>query len=200
MKKIIIFGGTFNPVHKGHRQILDALSCLEDIEKVYIIPTKIPPHKETDFLADEQQRLYMCKLLASHYNGVEVCDIELQRAGKSYTVDTLKAFKERFPECSLYITIGGDSVVSFTKWRNFKEILDIAGLICFSRGDVSSQEYTSALSELKSLGANITVLTDPIDTISSTQIRNALKSSDKVEQYLDSDIYNYIIEKQIYGD
>ncbi len=200
MKKIIIFGGTFNPVHKGHRQMLDALSCLEDVEKIYIIPTKIPPHKETDFLADEEQRLYMCKLLASHYDSAEVCDIELQRAGKSYTVDTLRSLKERFPDCSLYITVGGDSVVSFTKWRNYKEILDNAGLICFSRGDISSQEYTSALNELKDLGANITVLTDPIDNISSTRIRNALKSSDKVKQYLDLDIYNYIIENRIYGD
>lgn len=200
MKKIIIFGGTFNPVHKGHRQMLDALSSLENVEKIYIIPTKIPPHKESDFLADEQQRLHMCKLLASHYDRVEVCDIELQRAGKSYTVDTLRAFKERFPECSLYITIGGDSVVSFTKWRNYKEIIDNAGLICFSRGDVSSQEYTSALNELKGIGANVTLLTDPIDNISSTMIRNALKSSDTVKQYLDSDIYNYIIENRIYGD
>lgn len=200
MKKIIIFGGTFNPVHKGHRQMLDALSRFENVEKIYIIPTKIPPHKESDFLADEQQRLHMCKLLASHYDRVEVCDIELQRAGKSYTVDTLRAFKERFPECSLYITIGGDSVVSFTKWRNYKEIIDNAGLICFSRGDISSQEYTSALNELKGIGANVTLLTDPIDNISSTMIRNALKSSDTVKQYLDSDIYNYIIENRIYGD
>ena len=142
----------------------------------------------------------MCKLLASHYDLVEVCDIELQRAGKSYTVDTLRAFKERFPECSLYITIGGDSVVSFTKWRNYKEIIDNAGLICFSRGDISSQEYTSALNELKGIGANVTLLTDPIDNISSTMIRNALKSSDTVKQCLDSDIYNYIIENRIYGD
>lgn len=200
MKKIVIFGGTFNPVHKGHRQMLDALSGIKDVDKVYVIPTKTPPHKETDFLADEQQRLYMCKLLSSHYNNVEVCDIELKRTGKSYTIDTLRAFKERFPDSSLYITIGADSVVSFTKWKNYEEILKNAGLICFSRGDISTEQYACALDELKRNGAQILVLSNSIENISSTKIRNALKSKDDAKQYLDSDIYNYITENRIYGE
>ena len=93
---VAIFGGTFNPIHSGHREIINHLSNTPNVDKVIIIPTKIPPHKETDILADSQDRLNMCSIIASKYNNVEVSDIELLRYGKSYTIDTILTLQEEY--------------------------------------------------------------------------------------------------------
>lgn len=195
---VAIFGGTFNPIHIGHCEIIKHLSNNENIEKVIIIPTKIPPHKETDFLADSTHRVNMCDIVASDYDNVEVSDIELYREGKSYTIDTVKALGEKYKSQKLALTIGGDMLVSFELWKDYREILNRCTLITFKRANVLKSEYDCVINKLKSLGAEIIEISADITDVSSTQIRAELFSNGASE-LLDKRVKQYILNNNLYG-
>ena len=198
MGYITVFGGTFNPIHTGHQEIIKCLSTRADIDKVLLMPTKIPPHKSTDYLADENDRYNMCCLVASYFHNVEVSDIELFREGKSYTIDTVNTLCSLYPNKDLALTIGGDMLVSFTRWKQYQDILSKCTLFVFGRGDISESEHNNAISNLKGLGANIVLIDTAITNISSTEIRNSLKTNIN-STYLDSKVRDYIIDNNLYG-
>ncbi len=195
---VAIFGGTFNPIHIGHNEIIKHLNNISDIDKIILIPTKIPPHKNTDFLADAEHRYNMCKIIASNYSNVEVSDIELYREGKSYTIDTVKALESEYKNQKLALTVGGDMLVSFDCWKDYKEILEKCVLITFKRTGVSDIEYYNSIEKLRSSGANILDLNFTITDVSSTKIRSDF--SFKLDSNLiDKRVKNYILENNLYG-
>lgn len=195
---IAVFGGTFNPIHIGHSEIISCLSKQSDIEKIIIIPTKIPPHKEANLLADSIHRYNMCAIIASDYDNVEVSNIELNREGKSYTIDTISSLKSEYKNNKIALTIGGDMLVSFKKWKNYKEILSNCILFTFNRAGISCEEYQNAINSLKTEGAEIHSLDVQITDISSTKIRNDLTSEGECE-FLDKRIRDYILKNMLYG-
>ena len=195
---ITIFGGTFNPIHIGHCEILHELSLNKSVEKILLIPTKIPPHKSSDYLASQADRFNMCKIIASDYSNVEVSDIELYRQGKSYTIDTVNTLLELYPDKDIAITIGGDMLISFHTWKDYQSILQKCSVFTFKRADIPGDEYIAAINNLKALGANIIEIDRNITCVSSTQIRSELSSHNK-SAYLDDRINNYIIENNLYG-
>ncbi|MBQ8304446.1 MAG: nicotinate-nicotinamide nucleotide adenylyltransferase, partial [Clostridia bacterium] len=93
MKRIALFGGTFNPFHNAHFEMLEAVVKSNLADEILLVPTKLPPHKECDFLADETHRLKMCALAAQHFANVTACDMELKMQGKSYTFNTVSELK-----------------------------------------------------------------------------------------------------------
>ena len=198
MGLIVIFGGTFNPIHIGHRQIIDRLSNINEVEKIILIPTKIPPHKQVDFLAAESDRVNMCKLIASKYHNVEVSTIELKREGKSYTVDTLMSVQNLYPDKKIAITIGADMVVTFDEWKDYRKIIENSVIITFARIGTDRLAYALGIEQLKRLGAELLVLEDDILDVSSTQIRDHLSSGTSSEGLLDREIYDYICNNNVY--
>ena len=194
---IVIFGGTFNPIHIGHQQILDSLQKINNIDKIFLIPTKIPPHKAVDYLADKSDRINMCKIVASRYTNVEVSTIELDREGKSYTIDTLTAFGNIFPNADIAITIGADMLVTFKEWKNYKAILKVAKIITFYREDTDVILYRKSIDELRGMDAEIIEIDDAIVGISSTNIRDSLKQGMETE-FLNNDVLIYINEHKLY--
>lgn len=196
---VAIFGGTFNPIHVGHREILDKLSGIDNIEKIILIPTKIPPHKQVAFLASEEDRVNMCKLIASKYPNVEVSDLELRREGKSYTIDTLKSVKQIYPDKTVAITIGADMVVTFDEWKDYTDIIRNSVLITFSRAGTDQTIYNNGIKVLKNMGAQIIEIEEEITNVSSTQIRDALLSNSCTAGLLDTEVYEYILENKVYG-
>jgi nicotinate-nucleotide adenylyltransferase len=129
-----------------------------------------------------------------------VSDIELNREGKSYSVDTVLTIKKLYPNQKIAITIGADMLINFKKWFKYETILKNADIITFFRADSNKSSYEEAIKELKELGANIVCIDTAIDNISSTKIRELLKEGKSVNLYLDPDIKNYIIENQVYGE
>lgn len=196
MDTIVIFGGTFNPIHKGHEEIVDALSSLSVAYKILLIPTKIPPHKETDFLASETHRINMCNIIASRYNNVEVSDIELNRQGKSYTVDTVSELKKLYPKHKIALAVGADMITSFCQWKDYDKLIKEVKIFAFGRTNIESDDFKRAVMKLIDMGADITVIDKNITAVSSTEIRTDIV---KHTDLIDKEVLNYIIDNSVYG-
>ena len=199
MKNVVIFGGTFNPLHIGHIQIISALSNLDGINEVLLIPDKIPPHKECDFLASDEHRLNMCKIAAKKFPNVKVSDIELKRSGKSFTIDTVKDIKKANPDYNLSLAIGGDMLISFDKWKDYKELLSLCQIICLGRGGEDKKAFSEMIDSLEEMGAKILVIDNEITEISSSLLRANLQNKELLSKYIDSEILDYIFKNKVYG-
>jgi len=196
---IAVFGGTFNPIHLGHREIIEEILKIDGVEKVIVIPTKIPPHKTVNYMASEADRVTMCKLATEGLERVEVSDLELNRAGKSYTVDTVKTLCNQYRDKDIAITIGADMVVTFDEWKDYKTIVSLAKIITFARAGTDSEDYAKGINFLKDIGASIYNVDKKISDISSSMVRDALADGKDLNDLLSGRVLEYIIENKLYG-
>ena len=197
MTKIAIFGGTFNPLHIGHYEMLSALENDIAIDKILLLPDKIPPHKECDFMADDETRIKMCSLAAEDFSKAELCLIEFEREGKSYTYDTVKLLKQKYKGCELYFVCGGDMLVYFDKWYKYEELMKELSFIVFKRGDTDIAQFDACVKRFSEMGMKIIVKDELISTVSSTEIRSDFKNA---AHFLPTKIYDYLSKKGIYND
>lgn len=197
MENIVIFGGTFDPVHKGHTNLLEAVCREMSPDKVIVMPARIPPHKVTVGMAAGKDRLNMCRLAFSDYSNVTVSDFELKRTGKSYSYYTVKHFSEKYPHDKLWFVMGSDMLLYFDKWYRYEDILKLCGLICVSRNEGDRSELIKKADSLSSLG-EVKILTAAPFEISSTRIRDMLKNDLDTSRYMDETVVKYIKENNIY--
>ena len=192
MANVAILGGTFNPFHIGHYEMLNSVCNLDFIDKVLVMPDKIPPHKAFDCVVDDIHRQNMCDLVCEDFNKAELCLIEFEREGKSYTVDTLKLLKHKYPCDKFFVSIGGDMLTTLESWYNWQELISLTSFIAFNREGVSG--FEDAYKRLTAYGADIIIVDDKITDISSTKLRKKIEKS-----LLPERVYNYIVEKGIYN-
>lgn len=190
-----IFGGTFNPPHIGHYEMLRSLENNPDIEEIMLLPDRIPPHKVCDFLASDSDRINMCRLLSSDFKKTALCLIEFEREGKSYSIDTVRLLKRKYPQKSFAFVCGGDMLITFDKWYKYEELLREIPFIVFRREGCDGEEFDRRAEYFISLGMDLTVPTDKIPAVSSTFIRN---NAEKAREYLPKPIYEYIKNGGIY--
>ena len=132
--KILIYGGSFNPPHKGHRDAAAFAAQKLKADKLLIIPDCQPPHKEMERGAPSpEQRLEMCRLAFAGVRGALVSDIEIRRGGKSYTSDTLRALREKYPDAELWLLVGFDMFRTLHEWHEAGYILATAKIGAFPR-------------------------------------------------------------------
>ena len=199
--RIGIFGGTFNPVHIGHKRLAEEMKKKAQLDKIIIMPTFTPPHKAGKELADGSHRLEMCRLMFTE-DYYAVSDLELKRQGKSYTVDTLVALKEHYPEDELFLIIGSDMLLSFHEWRCYREIISMCTLCVASRLDKVSfadlSQYASDILNLDS-GKNEIILADiePCEC-SSTEVREKIREGTEVRSYVTDEVYDYLRMNLLY--
>lgn len=198
--KIGIFGGTFNPVHKGHVNALERVIEKVDLDRAIILPDRIPPHKSSEGLVSGEDRLNMCRMAFSSVLKAELSDWELKNDGKNYSVITLRHFHELYPEDRLYFIMGSDMLLSFEKWYRYDEILTLAGLICISRCDEDTAQLETAAEKLRVRNNVEIIIVDakPFE-ISSSQIREMLKKNIDCSCYLHKNVVQYIMENNLYG-
>ncbi len=196
MRKIAIFGGTFNPFHNAHLQVLEAVVKSNLADEILLMPTKLPPHKQCDFLADETHRLKMCALAAKRFDNVIACDMELKMQGKSYTFNTVTKLKNSF-DCEILFVCGGDMITTFNKWYRYEELLQIMSIIAVKRRGIDSAEFDKAVSFLKEKGGNVLCLNCEPTEISSSEIRQMNFS--QMKKYVPDFIAEYITENGLYG-
>ncbi len=167
-KKIIIYGGAFDPVHKGHVNVVDnILTKIDNIEKIIIVPSKAGPWKR-NFLTKGYHRLRMLNLVFDQYDNVEIDDFELKARGISYSYKLLEYMSEKYPDNELYIVIGEDQVLNFKKWEKYQKIIDQAQVLVSKRfnNNKNSDKINDICEEL-----NFQKLENDIIYISSTYIR-----------------------------
>ncbi len=192
MANIAIFGGTFNPFHIGHYQILSSICDLNFIDKVFVMPDKVPPHKVFDDVVDDKHRQNMCHIACEDFSKAELSLIEFERDGKSYTVDTVKLLKDKYPDDKFYIVIGGDMLSSLDTWYNWQELIKLTSFIAFNR--VGTLDFEKSYNRLCDLGADIKIVDSEIINVSSTELRQNIS-----KDLLPDKIYNYIVQKGIYN-
>ena len=130
--KIGIFGGAFNPVHEMHVLCAKAAAESLKLDKLIVVPTKVSPHKNTP-LAPAEHRINMLKIAFKGFDGVEVSDFEISRAGKSYSFITAEHFREEYKSAELFLIVGADMLSDFFTWKNPERILAAATLASFGR-------------------------------------------------------------------
>jgi nicotinate-nucleotide adenylyltransferase len=180
-----VFGGNFNPVHKGHLTLAnDALNLL-NLEKIFFVPAWKAPLKDNVISASFEDRYNMLKLAVSKTKFFEVLDLESRRKGISYTYDTIKKLIKK--EESLCLLIGEDQAINFKKWHKWEKILQIVDVYVFKRSK-KTQKYPKGLKALNT----------KIIEISSTDIRNRIKNGKPVDTLLPEEVLNYIKEHNLY--
>ena len=190
-----IFGGTFNPLHIGHYEMLSALEKDNRIEEIWLMPDRIPPHKVCDFLAEDRDRIEMCRIVAEDFKKARLCIAEFERQGKSYTYDTVTEFRKKYPEKSFTFVCGGDMLISFDKWYRYEELMRLIPFTVFRRTDTDNAQFDRMAQKLSSQGMEITVMDEVITAVSSSYIRNNFENS---RDLLPEKIYNYILDRGIY--
>lgn len=196
--KTVIFGGTFNPIHFGHLQIIESVSALADTEKVVVMPASLPPHKVCTDLANDADRYEMCRLATSGMEKVIVSDFELLRGGKSYTYETLKKLREMYPETDFALVCGGDMIVTFEEWYRYKDILNLAEIYAVRRVGIDQSEFDAAVRNLLNAGGRVKVLKNTVPGISSTEIRSLINKKPALKKYLPTTVIDYIRENKLY--
>jgi nicotinate-nucleotide adenylyltransferase len=206
LKRFGIFGGSFNPVHVGHLSIAQQILNGLKLERVVLMPAATPPHKLSDpDMASAEDRLEMCKLAAFNMHGLSVSDWELKRGGVSYTVETARAMRAAYgPDAQIFFLIGSDSLADLPQWFQIRELLELAHFAIADRRETPIQE--SLWSKLrKELGGEAdqklrdgVVPVERVD-VSSTLIRQLLRSNEKITGHLRRDVEEYIRKKGLYG-
>lgn len=191
-----IFGGTFNPFHIGHYEMLKALDNDENIEEIFVMPDKIPPHKVCDFLAEDTIRIEMCRIACEDFKKAKLCLVEFEREGKSYSYDTINHLKEIYPSKNFAFVCGGDMLVSFDKWYKYEEIIKQLPFIVFKRSDTNLNTFNECIEKFENMGMNIVLKDEVIPLVSSTGIRSNFKNN---KNLLPTKIYNFLTEREVYN-
>ena len=175
MERIGIYGGTYNPPHIGHLRAAEyAIDALK-LDRLLLIPTGVSPHKEMAAGATSADRLELLRLSAAGIEKADVSDIEIRREGRSYTVDTLRQIRTEHPDSRLFLLMGTDMFTSFLTWREPEEILKLATLAVFCRGERGENARIEAQkAHLEAMGARVELVENPVTAISSTDLRRML--------------------------
>ncbi|MCF4010298.1 nicotinate-nucleotide adenylyltransferase [Rheinheimera sp. UJ63] len=203
-----IFGGTFDPIHRGH------LACARYVvehcalKQLALMPCHLPPHRATPGVSSEQ-RAAMVKLAIANEPTMRLERLELNRTSPSYTVDSLRALKQQQPDTTLAFIIGMDSLQYFTKWHQWLQILELAHLIVCRRPGYSADQgdapmllarYGATLSQLQQQDAGKILLLDNPDFYeSATFVRQQLASDRRVQAMLPAQVLEYIRQHALYG-
>ena len=188
-----IFGGSFDPPHKGHIKI--ALAAKEELglERIFIVPTGQAPHKP-DISADTSDRVNMCRQLCEKYE-LNLSLYEAEKEGNCYTADLVEYFSAFYPEDELYLIVGGDSLDYMDKWYHPERIFPKCRVVV-ARRNGTSDEKADFLRE--KFGAKITFLNCGYFEVSSTEVRKAVLGGQDIWQFLEPETADYIKKNNLY--
>lgn len=200
--KIILFGGTFDPVHKGHIEV--ALCAMQKIgaDKIILIPARRSPHKHKQPIASDVDRIAMLQLAVENNKAFQISNVELNRAEPSYTIDTIYQMREKFgQDCELYLLIGADMLRDLPLWHKINTLLEECNICVMNRGGYEKPDFDSLrgkLSPEKIQNLRNNMIETPMIDISSTEIRQALLNNADASQFLDPKVLDYIKRRKLY--
>jgi nicotinate-nucleotide adenylyltransferase len=196
--RIGILGGTFNPPHLGHLICAQEAYLQLELDRVTLIPARIPPHKRVEEEPGPDHRLELCRAAVGDDDRFDVSDVEIAREGPSYTVDTLELLHSREPESELYLIVGGDIAAGLPKWREPERVLSLATLAVAGRRGTSRAEVDEALSVLEG-GQRARFFQMPTISVSSTVLRRRVRARQPIRYYVPDAVVSYIDRHRLYA-
>lgn len=202
MRKVGIMGGTFNPIHNGHLLLAKAAKEQYALDEIWLMPTKIPPHKSRFSILSEKDRLAMTELAAKEYEGFCASDFECKKEGITYSADTFDELSRFYPDITFYFIIGGDSLLHFHEWKWPRLILEKTILLAGTRYGVENSEAKKAILNLRDKFpfAEIYPVEFPDMDVSSSEIRKAFYEGhpETVADAMPASVYEYLRSHSFY--
>jgi nicotinate-nucleotide adenylyltransferase len=197
--RIGIMGGTFNPPHLAHLICAQEAYLQLGLDRVTLIPARVPPHKPVEDEPGPEHRLELCRLaIQGDEHRFEVSDVEIARQGPSYTVDTLEELHSSAPEHELFLIVGGDIAAGLPGWREPERVLSLATLAIANRRGTSRAAVDDALGVLRG-GERAQFFGMPRIAISSTMLRERVRAAHSIRYYVPDPVVSYIDRHRLYS-
>ena len=187
-----LYFGSFNPIHIGHLVIANHIAEYSNLDEVWFVVTPHNPFKKKNSLLDNFQRLEMVYRATKDYIKLKPCDIEFNLPQPNYTINTLIYLQEKYPNYAFSLIMGEDNLKSFHKWKNHEVILENHHIYVYPR--VSEYKIETQFDDHK----KIHHIDAPIMELSSTSIRNAIKTGKNVKPMLPEHVWEYLDEMNFY--
>lgn len=193
-----ILGGTFNPPHLAH------LVCAQEahrelaLDRVLLVPARIPPHKAVEHEPGPEHRLELCRLAVAGDERFAVSDMELRRDGPSFTLDTLRALTEHAPHDELVLILGGDIAAGLNEWHEPEQVLELATVAIAKRRGTTRSAVQRTLGELRG-GDRARFFTMPRIGISSTMLRRRVGAGQPIRYFVPDQVEGYIRRHGLYS-
>ncbi len=190
--KIGIYGGSFNPIHKGHTQLAASIVSQGLVDELWLLVSPLNPLKQdvsTDIAAYEH-RLQMARLATENVPGLVVSDFERQLPIPSYTFNTLGELRKAYPQHEFLLVIGADNWERFPRWYHAQDIIDTYSILIYRRPGCPLDEAA--------LPPSVQMVTTPLYDISSTEIRESVRKGQVPTEWVDEQVAEYIAAHQLY--
>jgi len=211
--RIGLFGGSFNPVHIGHLRAAEEIRGLCALEKVIFIPTHIAPHKPVGTFASPQHRMAMLELAIKDNRHFLTSDVELKRPGTSYSVETLRYFREAFPESDPFFIMGMDAFAEIDTWKNYRDLFPLCNFVVMTRPGYSpphteriiprtmTGEFSFSPEENRyrhASGSSVFIADIPGLDISAREIRRRIAQGHSFTYLVPKAVEEYILSHKLY--
>ena len=191
MSRVVgLFGGSFDPVHHGHLLVAQAAAEVLELDEIRFVPAREQPFKVGEHVATAADRATMLERAIAGSPGMRVERIELDRPGPSYTVDTLRALREREPGTSLVLLVGSDAAMGVPRWHEAPELSRLARIVAFGRAGIAGGK----------LPAGIESITVPAVEISSTVVRERVRRGQSIRYWVPDAVAEFIAARGLYRD
>jgi len=218
-KKLGILGGTFNPIHVGHLAAAEEVRERLDLARILFIPSFLPPHKDDEAIPPAAQRLAMVKIAIAGNPQFSLSDIEVQRGGKSYTVDTVTDLHRAYPGAEFFFITGLDSFLDIQTWKDWERLLGLCSFVVLSRQghaftdlvnlpfmktskqklEVLDSGEQARIKAETAAGMSLWLEQVPLYDISSTDIRKRIRQGRSIKYLLPDAVETYILDNTLYA-
>jgi nicotinate-nucleotide adenylyltransferase len=195
--RIGILGGTFNPPHLGHLVCAQEAWLALGLDRVLLVPASRPPHKPVEDEPGVEHRLELCRLAVEGDPRLEVSELEVRRAGPSYTVDTLSELHSTAPDNDLFLIVGGDIAAGLRDWHEPERVLALATLAVAKRRGTPRTTVAAALAHLKG-GERTRFFRMPRIGVSSTLVRERARADLPIRYLVPEPVAGYIADQGLY--
>ncbi|MDX1638400.1 MAG: nicotinate (nicotinamide) nucleotide adenylyltransferase [Balneolaceae bacterium] len=193
--RVGLFGGTFDPVHKGHVSIVGSFLISGRIDELWVLPSPCPPHKDNSEITSYKHRRNMLELAFEQFDGVEICDVEKNLPQPAYTIRTIRYLKKKYPETIFYLCIGEDSLEEFHTWHKPDEIIEECELLVAGRPGSTKKNAEQTYVDQATF-----VNHEPVD-ISSTKLRAMIAGAGhRYQSWIPQRVQEYIIKHGLYTE
>lgn len=211
-RRLGLLGGTFDPIHYGHLDAAEAAQRALALDEMRFIPSHMPPHRAQEPVASPFHRFALAALAIAGRPGFRLSDMELQRDGRTYTVDTLEALhRQGWSGTQLFFILGSDAFAEIATWKRYPEVLDAANFVVIARPGLSMDEALAKVPSLRprtcgpttfgaaGLETRIIVVEAHTRDVSSTMIRQRIQAALPIDDLVPTAVAHHIATHKLYG-